>query len=129
MTTKTYIAVADRLPDEARYSITFPGFSGVTSVADTLAEVLPQARNALATAVEDMEADGEALPAAVEDGAAEPMVPRDAHAPVLLLVPAEVRSRASHGRQPLGAVGERRPDGDRRRRGGRSLATHPPDRS
>ena len=93
MTTKTFLAIADRLPNQA-YSIIFPAFPGVTSVAATLPEVMAQARDALATVIADMEADGEALPAAVEDGAVEPAIPPEAHAPMLLLVPAEVRSRS-----------------------------------
>ena len=63
-------------------------------MAATLADVMPQARDSLATAIQDMEADGEVLPAAVEDGAAEPAIPPDAHAPMLLLVPADVRTRS-----------------------------------
>ena len=94
MAVKNYIAIADRLPGEAAYSILFPAFPGVTSMATVLAEILPQARDALASAVEDMERDGEALPRSIEDGAPSPDLPDGLHSPVLLMVPAEVRTRA-----------------------------------
>ena len=94
MATKTYIAIADQAPGESLHSITFPAFPGVTSVAGSLADLIPQARDALATAVEDMEADDEALPPAIEDGATSPTLPAGLHNPVLLLVPVEVQTRS-----------------------------------
>ncbi len=94
MATKTYLAIADRAPGEPLHSIIFPAFPGVTSVAETLADLIPQARDALATAVDDMEADDEALPPAVEDGASQPAVPDGLHNPIMLMVPVEVRTRA-----------------------------------
>ncbi len=94
MATKTYLAIADKVPGEAAYSIVFPALPGITSVAMTLADVMPQARDALATAIEDMEADGEALPVSVEDGAEMPALPAGSHNPIMLMVPAEVRTRA-----------------------------------
>ncbi|MBV8612316.1 MAG: type II toxin-antitoxin system HicB family antitoxin, partial [Acetobacteraceae bacterium] len=69
MATKYYLAIADRLPDESSWSITFPDFPGVTSVAEKFAELMRQAKDALASAVEDMERDGEALPPSIEDDA------------------------------------------------------------
>lgn len=62
MATKYYLAIADRQPDEANWSVTFPDFPGVTSVAAKFSEVMRQAKDALATAVEDMEREGETLP-------------------------------------------------------------------
>ena len=94
MATKTYLAIADRAPGEALHSIVFPAFPGVTSVAAALADLIPQAHDALAAAVEDMEADGEALPPAVEDGASQPGMPEGLHSPIMLMVPVEVRTRA-----------------------------------
>jgi predicted RNase H-like HicB family nuclease len=94
VTTKTYLAIADRKPGEPLYSIIFPDFPGVTSVAETLANLIPQARDALATVVEDMEANGEALPPAVEDGAQSPILPAGLHSPIMLLVPVEVHTRS-----------------------------------
>ena len=58
MTTRHYIAVADRTPGEAMWSILFPDFPGVTSAASDFADVPQQARDALATAVEDMIIEG-----------------------------------------------------------------------
>ena len=94
MATKTYLAIADQAPGEAMYSIVFPAFPGVTSVAAGLTELIPQARDALATAIEDMEADGEDLPLAVEDGAQRPALPGELHNPIMLLVAVEVRTRS-----------------------------------
>lgn len=94
MATKYYIAIADRLPGESNWSITFPDFPGVTSVAEKFADVMRQAKDALATAVEDMEQDGEALPPSVEDDVL-PDYDRGAfHDPRTLLVPVETAGRA-----------------------------------
>lgn len=68
MTTRHYIAVAEQAPGEKMWSILFPDFPGVTSAASDFADVPQQARDALATAVEDMIAEGEPLPASVEEG-------------------------------------------------------------
>lgn len=94
MATKYYLAVADRLPGESNWSIIFPDFPGVTSVAETFAAVMRQAKDALATAVEDMEQDGEALPPSIEEDAL-PDYDRTAfHDPRTLLVPVETTGRA-----------------------------------
>ena len=66
----------------------------MTSVAETLADLFPQARDALAMVVEDMEADREALPPTVEDGADSPVLPNELHLPIMLMVPVEVHTRA-----------------------------------
>jgi predicted RNase H-like HicB family nuclease len=94
MATKYYLAVADRLPGESNWSIIFPDFPGVTSVAEKFADVMRQAKDALATAVEDIEQDGEALPPSVEEDAL-PDYDRTAfHDPRTLLVPVETTGRA-----------------------------------
>jgi predicted RNase H-like HicB family nuclease len=94
MATKYYLAIADRLPGESNWSITFPDFPGVTSVAEKFADVMRQAKDALATAVEDMEQDGDALPPSVEEDAL-PDYDRTAfHDPRTLLVPVETTGRA-----------------------------------
>ena len=91
---KYYLAIADRLPNESSWSITFPDFPGVISVAEKFSGVMRQAKDALATAVEDMERDGEALPPSVEDDAL-PSYDRTAHYdPRVLLVPVETAGRA-----------------------------------
>ena len=58
MATKYYLAIADRLPHETNWSILFPAFPGVTSVAETFADVMRQAKVALASVVEDMKKPG-----------------------------------------------------------------------
>jgi predicted RNase H-like HicB family nuclease len=94
MATKYYLAIADRLPDESNWSITFPDFPGVTSVAEKFADVMRQAKDALATTVEDMEQDEEVLPPSVEEDAL-PEYDRTAfHDPRTLLVPVETTGRA-----------------------------------
>lgn len=69
MATKYYLAIADRQPCESNWSIIFPDFPGVTSTAKKFADVTHQAKDALATAIEDMEHDGETLPPSVEEDA------------------------------------------------------------
>jgi predicted RNase H-like HicB family nuclease len=90
MTTRHYVAVADLAPGERMWSIIFPDFSGVTSAAAGFSDVPQQARDALATAVEDMIAEGEDLPPPIEEGRqAEP--DRDQyHDPRYIVVPVEV---------------------------------------
>jgi predicted RNase H-like HicB family nuclease len=90
MTTRNYIAIADRAPGEAMWSIVFPDFPGVTSAAADFADVPQQARNALATAIEDMIAEDEALPASVEENG-QPAIDREEfHDPRYVIVPVEV---------------------------------------
>jgi len=67
-TTRHYIAVAEKAPGEEMWSILFPDFPGVTSTGSDFPDMPQQARDALATAVEDMIAEGEKLPASVEEG-------------------------------------------------------------
>lgn len=94
MATRHYFAIADRHPGEANWSITFPGFPGVTSVAEQFAAVMRQAKDALATAVEDMVKDGEPLPPAVENETVPDYDPSAYHNPRALLVPVETPGRA-----------------------------------
>ena len=61
MATKTYFAVSDHAPGDVLRSIVFPAFPGVTFDAKALADLSAQACDALASAVEDMQADGEEL--------------------------------------------------------------------
>jgi predicted RNase H-like HicB family nuclease len=94
MATKYYLAIADRQPDEHNWSIIFPDFPGVTSVAETFADVMRQAKDALATAVEDMEHGGETLPPSVEEDALPDYDRAGFSDPRTLLVPVEVAGRA-----------------------------------
>jgi predicted RNase H-like HicB family nuclease len=92
--TRTYLAIADVAPGETAWSITFPGFPGVTSVAMEFRDVMQQARDALASMVEAMISDGEMLPLAIEEGASPDFDPSEYDAPRALLVPVEVPGRA-----------------------------------
>ena len=67
---------------------------GVTSVAETFSDVMRQAKDALATAVEAMEQDGEALPPANVEGAVPDYDRSVYHDPRALLVPIETSGRA-----------------------------------
>jgi predicted RNase H-like HicB family nuclease len=94
MGTKYYLAIADRLPDERNWSITFPNFPGVTSVAETFAGVMRQAKDAITSAVEDMEKDNEPLPPSIEEDAVPDYDRSPYHDPRALLVPVETAGRA-----------------------------------
>jgi predicted RNase H-like HicB family nuclease len=62
MAIRYYTAIADPDPGTGLRSILLPDFPGVTSVAERFADVRQQARDALATAIENMLAEGEDLP-------------------------------------------------------------------
>jgi len=90
MATRHYLAIADRAPGERMWSIVFPDFPGVTSAASSFAEVPQQAQDALATAVEDMIAEAEDLPAPVEEGGQAEPDGTELHNPRYLVVPVEI---------------------------------------
>jgi predicted RNase H-like HicB family nuclease len=94
MATKYFLAIADRQPGESRWSILFPDFPGVTSTAEKFADVMHQAKDALATAVEDMAQDEETLPPSVEEDALPDYDRAGFHDPRALLVPVETAGRA-----------------------------------
>ena len=68
-----YLAIAEcpTTSGEAWW-ISFPSFPGVTSAAETAMAVLPQARDALESAVEAILAEGRPLPASVEEAGLPP---------------------------------------------------------
>ena len=68
----------------------FPDFPGVTSAAAEFADVPQQARDALATAVEDIVAEGEGLPLSIEEGRCTEADPAEFHDPRYVVVPVEV---------------------------------------
>ena len=83
---RSYIAIAEQVPGETTWWISFPSFPGVTSAADSAAEIMAQARDALATVIEDMLRDGQHPPASIEDGEVpdyDPGVPKS----LVILVP------------------------------------------
>jgi predicted RNase H-like HicB family nuclease len=90
MAIRHYIAVADLAPHETIWSIVFPDFPGVTSAAPEFADVPLQARDALASAIEDMIAEGENLPRSIDEG--QQCEPRSGeyHNPRYVVVPVEV---------------------------------------
>jgi len=94
MATRTYLAVADKAPGEAAWSITFPHFPGVTSEALDFRDVMQQASDALASMVEVMLEEGDTLPPAIEDGASPAFDTSEYDAPYALLVPVEIPGRA-----------------------------------
>jgi predicted RNase H-like HicB family nuclease len=91
--TKTYFAIVDQAAGEA-ISIVFPAFPGTTSVAETAADIVPPARDALASVVDDIETDGGALPPSLEDGAVPPGIPSGLHRPFVLAVEVEAQARS-----------------------------------
>jgi predicted RNase H-like HicB family nuclease len=72
------------------WSIVFPDFPGVTSAASELADVPQQARDALATAIQDMTAEREDLPPSVEEGQLTEPDRSGLHDPRYIVVPVEV---------------------------------------
>lgn len=90
MASRHYIAVADLAPHETIWSIVFPNFPGVTSAAREFADVPQQARDALASAVEDMIAEGENLPRSIEEGQQYEPLSGEFHNPHYVVVPVEV---------------------------------------
>lgn len=94
MATRNFIGIADREGPGEHWSITFPQFPGVTSVAEDACAIMQQAKDALASAIEDMEAEGEVLPPSHEEGGS-PDWKREAFVnPLVLLVPVEVSGRS-----------------------------------
>jgi predicted RNase H-like HicB family nuclease len=88
---RSYIAIVEASDDGRTWWISFPGFPGVTSAANGPAEIVSQARDALASAVEA----GAPLPPSIEEGA----VPLDDlgefHNPMMVLVPYSLPAPAS----------------------------------
>jgi len=72
------------------WSIVFPDFPGVTLAAAEFAEVPQQARDALATAIEDMIAENEPLPPPVEEGHGAETDRSEFHDPHYIVVPVEL---------------------------------------
>ena len=60
MAVRNYVGIAERGPDG--WWMSFPAFPGVTSAADVLPELLRNAPQALAPAIEAMQDDGLAQP-------------------------------------------------------------------
>ncbi|HXC13791.1 MAG TPA: type II toxin-antitoxin system HicB family antitoxin [Stellaceae bacterium] len=80
---KNYIAIVEPSDDGKTWWISFPGLPGVTSAADGPEQIVTQAQDAMASAVDA----GAALPPAIEDGVIPPSDLRDYHNPLVVLVP------------------------------------------
>ena len=94
MATRYYLAVADRDPQERRWSILFPSFPGVTSTASRPADLLREASDALGSVVELMVELGQELPPSIEDDAIPDYDVEGLHQPMAMLVPVEAPGRA-----------------------------------
>ena len=93
MATKNYIGVAER--GSEAWWMSFPALPGVTSGGGTLTELLRNAPDALATAIEAMQDDGTPVPPAMEDDPAALEFDRaDYDDPVVTVVSVEVSGRA-----------------------------------
>ena len=64
MSLRHYVAIIDQEPGEQTWSILFPDFPEIASVAEREEDWGPQAYDALLTAVEARKQDGEAIPSA-----------------------------------------------------------------
>ena len=69
MAWKSFAMVAERAPGETDWSVKFPQFPGVTSVAEERGQIFSQACDALASAVDDLAEAGEAIPRCRETAA------------------------------------------------------------
>ena len=93
MTIRHYLGVAE--PGADTWSLSFPAFPGAVTTGDTLAALLTNAQDALASVVEAMQEDGAALPNCVYVvRCASGFDTADYHDPHLVLVPVEVCGRA-----------------------------------
>jgi predicted RNase H-like HicB family nuclease len=87
----SYIAIVEASDDGRTWWISFPGFPGVTSAANSPAEIVSQAQDALASAVDA----GATLPRSIEEGAVPPDDLGEFHKPMMVLVPYSLPAPAS----------------------------------
>jgi len=90
---KSYIAIAEPSDDGKTWWISFPGLPGVTSAADSPAEIASQARDALASAIEA----GAVLPRSIEEGVIPQCDLSEFDNPLIVLVPYTAPAAASAG--------------------------------
>jgi predicted RNase H-like HicB family nuclease len=93
MTTRHYLGIAERLPDN--WSISFPAFPGTVTTGRDFAELVTNARDALVSVVAALEEDGEPIPESF-DAAPEELTynPADYHDPRIVLLSVEVGGRS-----------------------------------
>ena len=93
MTTRHYLGIAEPLPEN--WSISFPAFPGTVTTGRDFAELMLNARDALASVVAAMEEDGEPIPDSSNASLNPPSYdPGDYHDPRLVLVSVEVGGRS-----------------------------------
>jgi predicted RNase H-like HicB family nuclease len=93
MTTRHYLGIAEPLP--ANWSISFPVFPGTVTTGRDFAELMTNARDALASVVAAMEEDGQSIPDSFDVApASSPYNPADYHDPRIVLVSVEVGGRS-----------------------------------
>lgn len=80
---KNYVAIVEPSDDGKSWWISFPGLPGITSAADCSENIVSQAQDALASAIEA----GVRPPPAIEDGMSPPSDLSDYHNPLVVLVP------------------------------------------
>ena len=93
MTTRTYLGSAEPLP--SNWSISFPAFPGTVTTGRDFAELMTNARDALASVVGAREEDGEPIPDSFDVSPdSSTYNPADYHDPRIVLVSVEVGGRS-----------------------------------
>ena len=93
MTTRHYLGIAEHLPEN--WSISFPVFPGTVTTGRDFAELMTNARDALASVVAAMEEDGEPIPESFDASPDAPTYnPADYHDPRIVLLSVEVGGRS-----------------------------------
>jgi predicted RNase H-like HicB family nuclease len=93
MATHHYVGIAEHMP--ANWSISFPAFPGTVTTGQDFAELMANARDALASVVAAMVEDGEALPASFETLPDQGDIATAGYQnPHIVVVPVEVGGRA-----------------------------------
>ncbi len=87
---RSYIAIAEPSDDGTTWWISFPSFPGVISAASGPRQIVAQAQDALASAIEA----GMALPPAIEDGVIPQYDLREYQDPLVVLIPYAVSAPA-----------------------------------
>jgi predicted RNase H-like HicB family nuclease len=88
---KNYIAIVEPSDDGKTWWISFPGLPGIASAADRPEQIVTQAQDALASALEA----GAVPPPAIEDGVIPPSDLSEYHNPLVVLVPYDVPAAAA----------------------------------
>jgi predicted RNase H-like HicB family nuclease len=93
LTTRHYLGIAEPLPEN--WSISFPVFPGTVTTGRNFAELMTNARDALASVVAAMEEDGETIPESFDVSPdSSTYNPADYHDPRIVLLSVEVGGRS-----------------------------------